>query len=527
MSVSSRGNHINPPRWADKFLEWYCNPTLLEEIQGDAHELFYRTVKNNRPKARLRFIWNVIRFLRWRNFRKDRIIKPSATRDMIQSYFISGIRNMIRNATPSFINITGLSLAISVAVTVFILEDSFYDLDSMHTKSDRIALVVNKIKSGDETYKNARSPYPLAEILKENTAVEMISRAGRTSANIRVDDKVFLERIFFADPEFMKMFDFNVLVGDRNALVNKNQLLISEDIAIKYYGNTDVVGKPMSIKFNDDKKLKYEFSIGGVLENTPANSSMYIDIMVPASVWVEMNKNNIDDWSKLLSSNFILKKDGSDWSSLDSDLESFKKFQNQADPIRAIQSSYLLPLKEVAPASWDISGSLSWSNSPEAMIAISIIGILLLLLASFNYMNVAVASVTTRLKEIGIRKVIGGGKRDIIFQFLLENVVLCFIALCIGTIVAYYFFVPGFNQLFPIKIAFAISSWKMAIGFFGGLLLIIALLSGAYPSIYAHIRQPHAPCAQHAGKRMQQNRLHTHRIGDSACMLPTGPAKRH
>jgi hypothetical protein len=139
MSVSSRGNHINPPRWADKFLEWYCNPTLLEEIQGDAHELFYRTVKNNRPKARLRFIWNVIRFLRWRNFRKDRIIKPSATRDMIKSYFISGIRNMIRNATPSFINIAGLSLAISVAVTGFVLEESFYDLDSLHTKSEGLA----------------------------------------------------------------------------------------------------------------------------------------------------------------------------------------------------------------------------------------------------------------------------------------------------------------------------------------------------------------------------------------------------
>jgi putative ABC transport system permease protein len=238
----------------------------------------------------------------------------------------------------------------------------------------------------------------------------------------------------------------------------------------------------MSIKFNDE--YKYEFSVGGILEDTPANSSMYIDVLVPAAVWVEMNKDRVNDWSNLLASNFILKKPEADWNAFSNELEQFRKFQNQADVQRPIQKVELLPMKDVAVASWDISGSLSWSNSPAGMVGILMIGILMILLACFNYMNVAVASVSTRLKEIGVRKVIGGGKREIIVQFLLENLIVCFVALCVGTVLAYYLLVPGFNQAFPVKIEFGVSSWKMAIAFFGGLLLLIALLSGAYPSLY-------------------------------------------
>ena len=471
-----------PPRWADHFLEWYCHPALLEEIQGDAHELFYREAKENKRKANWHFVWNVFRFFRWSNIRKDRLIKPSPSTDMIKSYLISGFRNMVRNTAPSVINIAGLSIAIGVAVTVFVLEDSFYNLDSMHTKADRIALVVNNIKDGDGTYKSARSSYPLAELLKSNTSVEMVARAGRTTANVRVGDMVFRERIFFADPEFMTMFDFNVISGDRNSLNQKNQILISESLAIKYFGNRNVVGQLMSIKFNDEHK--YEFSIGGILEDTPANSSMYFDMLVPAAVWAEMNKDRLDDWSNLLASNFILKKPNSDWSAFSHELEQFRKFQNQADAQRPIQKVELVPMKEVAAASWEIAGSLSWSNSPAGMVAVMMIGILVILLACFNYMNVAVASVGTRLKEIGVRKVIGGSKREIIVQFLLENLTVCFVALCIGTVLAYYFLVPGFNSAFPVKIEFGVSSWQMAIGFFGGLLLLIALISGAYPSLY-------------------------------------------
>jgi ABC-type antimicrobial peptide transport system permease subunit len=471
-----------PPKWPNLFLEWYCRKELLEEIQGDVYELYERDCKINKRRADWRFAWNVLRFFRWKNISKKRIfIKPSFF-IMIRSYLLSGMRSMLRHATPSLINILGLSLAIGCAVTIFILEDSYFNLDSMHEKGHRIALVVNHMKSGDETERWARSPYPLADLLRENTSVEKVAQVGRISANVRVGDNVFNERILFANPDFMDIFSFGIRHGDRNCLSNKSQLMLSQEMAIKYFGEENAVGKTLSVKFSSDQK--YEFTVGAVLENTPANSSMHFNFLLPGTVWQELNREKQEDWAQNIGVLFVLFKEGAPAGSLTSTLDSYKKIQNQANVLRPVQQVELIPLNNVAKESYDISGSLSWSNSMASMIALIILAIFLTLLASFNYMNIAVATVSTRLKEIGIRKTIGGNRNEIIVQFLVENIVLCFVALIAGTALAYFLLVPAFDELFPVKIAFEISSWRMALLFFGGLLLVIALLSGGYPAFY-------------------------------------------
>ncbi len=474
---------LHPPRWADRFLQWYCRPDLLEEIQGDAYELFYRSAKVNKQKASVLFAWNVLRFFRWKNIRKSNSSNYSTNfLMMFRSYFITGFRNMLRNATPSAINIIGLSVAIGCAVMIFILEDSYYNLDAMHEKGDRIGLVVNRMKEGEDTERWARSPVPLAELLKENAAVESVVRLGRSSAAVRVGNTVFNETIHFADPDFLLMFSFRVLAGNRSALQNKNQIMISEEMAIKYFGNKDVVGQAISMKLADGHRQ--EFTVGALLEDTPANSSMYFYFVVPTAVWEDLHADQLEDWSKNLSVTFVMCKEGSEFSQLQPTFNVYKKYQNQANTLRPMVDTQIIPLQDVAQESYDISGSLSWSNSPAALVAFIVIGTFLILLACFNYMNVAVASVTSRLKEIGIRKVIGGGKREIIQQFLVENFLLCGIALLAGTALAYFLLVPGFDALYPVKIQFEISSLQMMFAFFGGLLLVVALISGAYPALY-------------------------------------------
>lgn len=174
-----------PPIWADKFLQWYCSPSVLEEIQGDAFELFQRRCAKSHLSAKLLYAWDVFRFFRWRNIRKDRLKNyPQNSAAMFKSYFLTGFRNMIRNSTPSLINIIGLSTAIGCAVLIFILEDSYYNLDAMHEKGDRIALVVNRIKEGDGEVRNAMSPYGLAGLLQENTAVESVVRLDKRSSTV-------------------------------------------------------------------------------------------------------------------------------------------------------------------------------------------------------------------------------------------------------------------------------------------------------------------------------------------------------
>jgi putative ABC transport system permease protein len=171
--MTSRKINSSPPKWANDFLEWYCKPEMLEQIQGDAFELFYKA-SNQKGKriADFFFIWNVIRFFRWSNIKRSskhsRTIIPTA---MFKSYFISGIRSMIRNIIPSTINIAGLSVALACSITIFILIDSFFHLDTMHVKGDRIYFLMNKVKGGDEIEKWAASPSSLVRRYRPGIAV--------------------------------------------------------------------------------------------------------------------------------------------------------------------------------------------------------------------------------------------------------------------------------------------------------------------------------------------------------------------
>ena len=268
-----------------------------------------------------------------------------------------------------------------------------------------------------------------------------------------------------------------------NALHDKNNIVVTEDIAIKYFGRTDVVGEELSVKFPKDIKTVYR--IGAVMERIPDNSSMSLDILIPMENYVDHLQPKHDiHWRKWADATFVTLKDGHKPEELKNSFARYMKTQNEANDKFQMQSVELIPMKDVAARSYTIVDALSWSNVPEAMIILGAIACLLVLLACFNYMNVAVASVSTRLKEIGIRKVVGGGKRQIILQFMIENLLLCTLAVIIGTTLSYVFLLPAFNSLYPVHIPFEFSSNEMLFGFFGLMLLFVALLSGAYPAIY-------------------------------------------
>jgi ABC-type antimicrobial peptide transport system permease subunit len=476
-----------PPRWAERFLEWYCNPELLEDIQGDAHELYFKQIhKGSKRKADLQFVWNVLRYFRWSNMKRNRKYSShsSTSAAMFKSYFISGIRSMLRNIVPSSINIAGMSVALGCAITIFILIDSFYNLDTMHKKGDRIYLVMDQVKGGDETESWSSSPYLLGPALQsDHPGVESVVRIERhRGVSVRKDDKVFSENVWFVDPEFLNMFSFGIQSGDPRALRDKNNIVITVGMAEKYFGEEDPIGKMVSIKFNET--LKEVFTVAAVAERISDNSSMSFGFLLPMAKWEDLKIKDLETWKTFTSSTFVLMKEGHSPHELSALLAKYKKIQNAANERWKIRDFEMIPLFDVAERSWSIVDSLSWSNFPGAMVGQAVIAIFLVLLACFNYMNVSVASVSTRLKEIGIRKVIGGGKKEIIQQFLTENLVMCTLALLVGCAISAFVLVPGFNTLFPIKVHFSFSSNETFFFFFGGILLFVALVSGAYPALY-------------------------------------------
>ncbi len=469
-----------PPQWADRFLEWYCRTDLLEEIQGDAYELFYRTVDQNKRRARLQFIWNVLRFFRPRNFRKYKKTRSTYSTDMLKNYFIVGIRNAMRTRLTSSINVVGLSLGVGIAIAVFIIMDFMLHVDGFHVNKARIYQVTSLVDDKRAIRDWGDTPFMLGPTLKnDNAAVETSVRVEFSGGAVRYNETVFNESIWFVDNDFMKMFSFPVVKGN-GFTTSKNSMIISEDIAEKYFGTTDPLNQVFSIKFGNG--VKEDVTVAAVVR-LPEDSGIRFKILMTMEAYESLKIKDINNWGSLTDATFIMLYEGHSINEL-GNTGKYRTLHNSVSPEWKIEGFTMNPFQTMASRSNEVINAITYSASPTGVWSLGIIATMLLVLACFNYMNVAVATVTTRLKEIGIRKAIGSQRKEIIQQFLTENFLLCFISIGLGGVLAAAFFLPGFNSLFPFTIPFSLSSGPLAFYFFFGLLLFVGLLSGAYPAIY-------------------------------------------
>ncbi|NJM24382.1 MAG: FtsX-like permease family protein [Bacteroidia bacterium] len=481
-----------PPRWADRFLEWYCRPELLEEIQGDAHELYRRNLRHSgKRSANMRFVWDIVRFLRWSNVRflKKNSYRSHSSIAMIRNYLIVGLRNMLKARFTSFTNIFGLAIAIGFAITVFIFVDYQYNVDSFHTRASRIYQVINEMKVDNDLELWGDSPFMLAPTLKaDNPVVSHATRVEYQSGNFIFEERVFNELIWFTDADFMTMFDFPVKYGDREALRNKNQIVISNDIAKKYFGDRNPIGQQVSIKYAN--QITQTYLVGAVADKFPENASFTFNVLVDMENFFDLNFSDAYTWRQLTDATFVELAEGHTPDELASLLAICRQRQNKSDSRWTVNRFEMVPLTELALRNHEIDGPISNGGHPAGRVALSVVSLLLLVLACSNYMNIALASASRRLKEIALRKVLGSARRGIVNQFLVENLLICTFALVLGGALSYFLFLPGFNATLPITIPFAFSSPYVAVGLFVALLLTTGLASGAYPAVYIARFQP-------------------------------------
>ena len=241
-----------PPKWAVRFLKWYCNPYFLEEIEGDIYELFERRLLVGSFKiARIRFIWDVFRFFRWSNIKRTNSTYRTMNHfTLFANYLKLGIRNIRRDLVSSSINIFGLAIAICFAIAIFIFTDIMRNMDSFHSNGDRIYQVTNLLDQDGNKNLSGDSPLMLAPaIQKDHPTVEAASRLEFRSASVKFNADVFDELTVFVDPDFFRMFDFDMITGDRNVLDDKSSIVISEAKAHKYFKAEAPIGKEHSFKF--------------------------------------------------------------------------------------------------------------------------------------------------------------------------------------------------------------------------------------------------------------------------------------
>lgn len=477
-------NH-RPPKWADRFLRWYCNPKYFEEIQGDIHELFdMRIEEKGKAAADRSFIWDVFRFLRWSNIKRSNSNYQKMNQlGLYRNYLKLGFRNINRNLVTSSINIFGLAIAIGVAITIFIFIDIQVNMNHFHTKSDRIYQLVNTIKQEGEDELWSHTPIPLApKLVSDLPFVEASARIEYTSAIVRQNKEAFHEWIAFTDPSYMEIFDFPLIYGNKQVLYEKNQIVISHDMAIKYFGDEDPMGQEIFIEFSNDTKKR--FLIGAVMDKFLYNDNLRHHFYIPISNFFDSRLQDQYDWSYLTDATFVLLKEGQDVQQLKNSYNEWIALQHGSNPEWLIQDFEAISLNELALRSYAIVGGIGHDNHPAARIPFILIALSLLGMACFNFMNMAVTSAAKRLKEIGLRKVMGGTRKQIIGQFLVENTLQCFFSLIVGTMLAYFLIVPGFDSIIPLDLQFRAFSPLHMVAFFVILLLIVGLLSGAYPALY-------------------------------------------
>ena len=408
---------------------------------------------------------------------------------MIRNFIKTAVRNLVKNSLISFINIFGLSIAIGCVVVVYMFVDFAYSQDEFHENKENVFLVHSMIDRDGKRQAWGDSPAPLGEMMKTDLPqVERMVRVDHRAAVVKYEEKVFTEYIRFVDPGFLAMFTFPLSLGRKEALQDPSQVVISSGIASKYFGTQDPIGEQIVIIANDRKE---SFTVGGVAMPFPKTASFDFDVLIPFDRKFDFySYEDPGDWTAFIGSTFIQLADPKDLGPIRDQMGKYLALQNAAEEDWPVQEYAFEPLSTLSLNSYRIRRDISGGTDPIAMTVMLVIGAFMITLACFNYINISISSATRRLKEIGVRKVVGGTKHQLVFQFIGENLVVCMFALLLGMIWARSLFAPWFDHQFSIGMELAFYESAEAWIFLSLLLFLVGVGSGAYPALYISSFKP-------------------------------------
>lgn len=411
---------------------------------------------------------------------------------MLKNFFLITLRNMMKNKLFIFINIFGMGVAIACCIVAYFAYEHNATFDLIHKNAEQIYRVSSVREFDSQVTKFGYGPLPLKRIVDQNLKdVDRSSRFHFSYSNFKRDDDLFASNLSYVDPEFFEMFSFEFINGDPKALKDVTSLFINDKMAIRLFGSPrEAVGKTITQVYGTQLK---EVKIAGVFKEVPQNSSFY-------SREAFMNFENCKDehagvqdenWSQETTL-FLQINDPSRVSAVHQQLQAYVENNNKVREDFIIREFALdhLPAMARADQANDVQ-SWTWdSPPPSAIIGSATMGILILLIACFNLTNTAIAISSRRLKEIGIRKVMGSLRKQLIIQFIGETTLICFFSLLVGLIIA-EFLTEGWNTMWEyMRITPHYFDNPPFLIFLGCVLLFTGLLAGAYPAFYISNFQP-------------------------------------
>lgn len=498
----------HPPRLARRLFQWYCGHAQVDDLLGDMDEIFQRNLSRMpawRAKASYwRQVLSLITSYAIRKRRQRASFHPHSSEsinfNMIKNYFLIAWRMMTRNKIYTIINVLGLTLGISACIIVFLVVKYEFSFDKFHPDSDRIY----RLRTLDSRYgwDHDGVPAPAFVALSDDYAGgEALAGIQAYDAKATVvengEEKHFARntvRAIVTNPDYFKIFQYQWLAGNIDAFAKPMQVVLTESRARTYFGNLevqDLLGK--NVIYDDSLTVTIAGIVKDWTENSDLKRSEFISFSTIDNSFLG-KVLEIENWERMVhgSEGYIKIKKSDTPEETAAQLSKImvkrghKEYSFKLDPLSSV---HFPKSDEYTP---DIIRNLYSLGGLAAFI---------LIIAAINFINLSTAQSIRRAREIGIRKVVGSLKRQIIFQFLSETMVLAIISLCLS-IALIRPLLGLFTDFIPAGVTFdplAINTWL----FFGGLLLIISVLAGIYPAL---VMSSYRPAITLSGKKMSASR---------------------
>ncbi len=469
-----------PPRLATRFLRWFCDPMLIEDVEGDLSELYAERMNKSSFTAKLKYTMDVLLLFRPGIIKNFEIKNGLINTAMIKNYLKIALRNALRYKGFTMLNLMGLVVGLVSSMLILMWVNDEVSVDKFHKNGDRIYQVFRNMKQAGGMVNTTWSiPKPAADLFRaEYPEVEEVAQLSwLMDMMFEKGDDSSEERGYFASPNFLTLFSFDLLEGTpETALQDLGSIVISRSLAEKQFGSNwkeSAVGS--SVLIEGDR----EAIVSGVFENIGTNSSLQFEWLLPAQYFFNENEW-VDDWGNGSFRIYLTLRDDANLPAVE------ERMYNEIITHAAGQSNsgeeYLITHKfqDYYLYSNFENGVVDGGRIDYVRIMI-IVAVFILVIACINFMNLATARSGRRSKEIGLRKVMGAHKSSISVQFFLESILLSILAVAISLFVVWSL-LPAFNQLVDRQLFLDFSqplTWYFLIGIAFG----VGFLSGVYPAV--------------------------------------------
>ncbi len=400
--------------------------------------------------------------------------------NMWKNYLLTSYRAFKRDRFYITINVFSLGIAFALCIIGYFNYEFNNSFNAYFKDADHI-YKINAVRYGvTENQMMGISPAAIKSVLKE-IPESTSARLHRNNLTIKIGDALYQENISFVDPEFLEIFEFQFVNGIKFTATNSAEIIIDDQTAEKLFGNNSAIGKIITIMLPNHQETP--FVVSGVIKKPPRNTSFFFNMLIPFGHYEKLHQIQDNSWEQWVHGTFIKSKKSP--KAIETLLNNYLNIQNEKNKDLKVSSYSVCDILEWPKIENSLyQGRFMGHLHPASVMGTISSAITILLLACFNYINTSIAISGKRLKEIGIRKIVGGKRKSIITQFMVENTVLVLIAMLISIGVCQAI-IPYYNAMFDITLVspdIVDLNNLVIIGLvvFG----LVALSSGAYPAFY-------------------------------------------